>query len=136
MATFIAPSSVINTVATHTITAVYGSDNNFLAGTATAFQTAPALRTTTVTSSYNSAVFGQPVTFTAIVNPSGSGAGTPTGTVTFLDNGTPLGNSSTVSGGVATLSFNNLPLAVSATPYTISAIYSGDSNFLSNITAA
>jgi hypothetical protein len=44
--------------------------------------------TTTVTSSPNPAVVGQSVTFTARVS---SAVGTPTGTVIFLVNGTPIG---------------------------------------------
>ena len=44
-----------------------------------------------VTAAPASAVVGQPVTFTATVNAQPPGAGTPTGTVQFFDNDTPVG---------------------------------------------
>ena len=49
---------------------------------------AKAASTTAVSSSVNPSDFGQSVTFTATVT---SGAGTPTGTVQFKDNGVNLG---------------------------------------------
>ena len=51
----------------------------------------PAATTTALTSSANPSVFGQSVTFTATVSVPGPGAGTPTGTVTFMDGATALG---------------------------------------------
>src|SRR5439155_10261216 len=47
--------------------------------------------TTGVVSSINPSVSGQPVTFTATVKARSSGAGTPTGTVTFKDGPSTLG---------------------------------------------
>src|SRR4029077_7830681 len=75
-------------------------------------------------SSANPSVFGQSVTFTATVSPVAPGAGTPTGTVTYLDGGSPIG-SGTLSGGVAT--FTTSALAVGN--HTITANYGGDGNF-------
>jgi hypothetical protein len=80
--------------------------------------------TTTVTSSANPDVFGQSITFTATVSPLAPGAGTPTGTVTFLDGGSPIGTG-TLSGGVAT--FTTAALAVGN--HTITTSYGGDGNF-------
>ncbi len=76
--------------------------------------------TTVVTSSVNPSVFGQSVTFTATV----SSAGTPTGTVTFLDGSTSIGTG-VVSSGLATFITSSLTVAM----HTITAVYSGDSNF-------
>jgi len=56
--------------------------------------------TTTVTSSLNPSVYGQPVTFTATVT--GTLGSAPTGKVTFQDGITPLGTG-TLTAGVATL---------------------------------
>src|SRR5579859_4369763 len=80
--------------------------------------------TTGITSSANPSVFGQSVTFTATVSPVAPGAGTPTGTVTFLDGGSPVGTG-TLSGGVAT--FTTSALAVGS--HTITTSYGGDTNF-------
>ena len=80
--------------------------------------------TTTVTSSVNPSVFSQSVTFTATVSPVAPGAGTPTGTVTFLDGGSPVG-SGTIIGGIAT--FTTSALAVGN--HTITTNYGGDGNF-------
>lgn len=76
--------------------------------------------TTTVTSSANPSKTGQPVAFNATVTPTG---GIPTGTVTFLDGGSPIG-AGTLSGGIAT--FTTSGLAVGS--HTITASYGGDGN--------
>ena len=81
-------------VGTHTITAIYGGDNNFtwsgsentLTQTITQDST-----TTTVTSPANPSGSGQAVTFTALVTANVPGSGLPTGTVTFQDGGSPVG---------------------------------------------
>jgi hypothetical protein len=52
-------------------------------------------------SSLNPSVFGQPVTFTAMVAAT-TGSGTPTGSVTFLDGAVALGTQSLAATGAAT----------------------------------
>jgi probable HAF family extracellular repeat protein len=85
--------------------------------------------TTTVSSDTNPSVFGQSVTFTATVAADSPGGGTPTGTVTFYDNGVPIGTGelSVVSGqDQATFTTNTLTTA----SHSITAAYtSGDTNF-------
>ena len=80
--------------------------------------------TTTVTSSSNPSVFGQSVTFTATVSSSLTGM---TGTVTFQDGAISIGTG-TVGGGKATLAASFTLVGT----HTITAFYSGDSNFLSS----
>jgi len=75
--------------------------------------------TTTLTSSTNSAQYGDPITLTATVAQSGA-----TGTVVFMNGSTVLGTG-TVSGGVATLTTSSLP----AGSYTITSTYQGDTNY-------
>jgi hypothetical protein len=118
---------------THLITAAYAGNGNFLASTsATLSQTVnKAGTTTTVTDNVHSSVLGQAVTFTAVVAPGVSGAGSPTGTVTFLDGGSSIG-SGTLSGGTAT--FTTTSLGTGA--HTITASYGGDSNFTASTSAA
>jgi hypothetical protein len=78
-----------------------------------------ASTTTTLTTSTNSAQYGDPITLTATVAPSGA-----TGTVVFMNGSTVLGTG-TVSGGVATLTTTML----SAGTYTITSSYQGDANY-------
>lgn len=80
-----------------------------------------AATTTTVTSSANPADLTQSVTFTATV----TSTGIPTGFVQFKIDGTNFGSLIALSGGVATIS----TAALTAGAYSISADYSGDSNF-------
>jgi CSLREA domain-containing protein len=81
-----------------------------------------AATTTTVTSSSNPSDLTQSVTFTATV----TSTGTPTGFVQFKIDGTNFGSLVPLSGGVATIS----TAALAAGAYSVSADYSGDSNFL------
>ena len=75
-----------------------------------------------IATSVNPILVQNAITLTAT---STSGAGTPTGTVTFMDGTTALGTS-ILSSGVAT--FTTSSLAVGA--HTITASYGGDPNFL------
>jgi hypothetical protein len=117
-------------IGSHSIAAVYGGDANFTGSTSAIFtQTISAgASTTTVTSSVNPTVFGQSVTFTAMVT--GSGSGTPTGTVTFLEGIVTLGTGM-LAGGKATLTKSNLAVA----NHSVTAAYSGDANFASSTSA-
>jgi hypothetical protein len=116
------------TAGTHIITASYSGDPNFTGSTAAAFtQTVTKAGTTTVAStSANPAVFGQSLTFTATVAGTMGGAGTPTGTVQFMIDGTAFGSPVNLTGGVATsVAISSL----SANGHTVRAVYSGDSSF-------
>ncbi|WP_220377868.1 beta strand repeat-containing protein, partial [Streptomyces inhibens] len=121
------------TVGTHTVTATYSGDANFTGSSGTDTQTVvQALTTTSVTSSPDPSVVGQTVSFTATVAPVAPGAGTPTGTVTFLatDGLTTVTLTGTLSGGTVTVSTNGL---VTAGTYLVTATYSGDANFVSSV---
>ncbi len=87
---------------------------------------------TTVSSTPNPSVFGQPVTFTATVAAVAPGTGTPTGTVTFFDGATSLGVGTLLSPGVWRIS--TAALTVGSHP-DITADYSGDANFLASDSA-
>ena len=87
-----------------------------------------ATTTTTVTSSANPAVYGQPITFTATVsNTSGTGA-TPTGTVQFVIDGFNYGSPVMLCGGVATLADSFLTGA----SHTVEAVYMPTGDFLTS----
>jgi hypothetical protein len=109
-----------------TLTATYSGDGNFNGSSGTApHQVDKANTSISVTSSANPSVFNQTVTFTATVTVAPPGAGTPTGTVNFKDNGTTIGSGTLNGGGVAT--FATSALAVGS--HSITAEYMGDSNF-------
>jgi hypothetical protein len=114
-------------VASHSITAVYGDESNFNGSTSSILtQDVNKANTTTVlTSSANPSVFGQSVTFTATVTAVAPGAGVPTGTVTFYDGLTLLGSGSLNGSGVATLSTSSLSVG----SHPITATYNADSSF-------
>ncbi len=109
---------------TQSITAAYTGDSNYLASTSPALLETinTSLTTATLISSLNPSTFGQSVTFTTTVTP--SGGGTPTGTVTFVDGLNVLGVVS-VSSGQAALSTSSL----GAGNHAIVASYSGDSTY-------
>ncbi len=91
----------------------------FVPGTLTVV---PTPSTTTLASSPNSSLYGDPVTLTATVT---SGA---TGTASFYDGSVYLGQGS-VTGGVATLSMTTLNVGV----HTITATYNGDATYASSM---
>jgi hypothetical protein len=114
-------------VGSHTITAVYSGDNTNFSSTSAAFtQTVnQAATTTSLSSTINPTVNGQPATFTATVTANSPGSGTPTGTITFSQGPTVLGTAN-LSGGTATFTTSTaLPVGSD----TIKATYSGDPNF-------
>ncbi len=118
-------------VGTDSITAVYGGDSDFAGSTSAAVSqtVGKASSTTALTSSLNPSSFGQSVTFTATV--SGQFGGTATGSVTFSNGSTSLGIVS-LSGGSAILTTSALPVGADS----ITAVYSGDSDFAGSTSAA
>ncbi|MEP6945067.1 MAG: Ig-like domain-containing protein [Acidobacteriota bacterium] len=115
---------------THSITAVYSGDGNFLGSTSnTVSQVVSGTSTTTgLASNVNPSNAGQSVTFTATISITPPGTGTPTGTVQFQDNGINLPScaSQSVSSGQATCTISTL----SPGSHPITAVYIGDGNFL------
>jgi hypothetical protein len=120
-------------VGNHLIWAVYGGDSRF-AGSTSAVLTQSvnkASSTTTVATSTNPTVFGQPVSFTAAVAVVAPGAGTPAGSVSFKDGTATLGTA-TLAGGRAT--FTTSALAVAG--HSITAVYAGNGSFAGSTSPA
>ncbi len=132
LATATYASSTANPSATFSFAAagdhvVYGRIIDKDDGT-TAYQTTVtvtrAATQVTVVSSALLAVPGQLVAFTATVAPIAPGAGSPTGSITFMDGGAVL---ATVALQGNSVTFATAALALGS--HTISAVYSGDNNF-------
>ena len=115
------------------ITSVYSGDSTFASSTSLSVDetVSQASTTTALTSSANPSSTGQNVTFTALVAPVAPGGGTPTGSVTFF-NGTTQLLVVPLSGGSAAYSTSALTLG----SYSISAVYTGDTNFLGSSSAS
>ncbi|GEM_PF-2624628 len=122
-------------VGSYTVTAAYtDSSGSFQgsSGTGTLI-IAAAPTTTSISSSADPSVFGQPVTFVAAVAAVAPGAGTPSETVTFYDGSNTLGTG-TLSGNApdqASLSIASLQVG----QHQITATYGGAPDFLSSSTA-
>ncbi|MEV6319564.1 Ig-like domain-containing protein, partial [Streptomyces sp. NPDC051776] len=112
-------------VGSHSVTATYNGDTAFTGSSGADTHTVGrATTSTTVASTPDPTVFGQPVVLTAVVTPLAPGAGTSTGTVAFSVSGGPS-LTAALAGGVASVSTDKLP----AGDYTVTADYFGDANF-------
>jgi hypothetical protein len=120
---------------THSITASYSGDSNYVASTSpvlleTINPSIPSVTTTAVVSSLNPSTFSQSVTFTATITPTAGGP--PTGTVTFTNGSNVLGMVSLSSVGIGNAaSLTTSALAIGT--HSITAVYSGDSNFAGSL---
>ena len=113
----------------YAVTATFAGSADYSAASARTTFTIAQATTISLVARTATAVFGQPVTLTATVS---SSAGTPAGTVTFMDGTTLLGSPVTPnSSGVATLHVSTLPVGTDL----LTASYGGDSNFAESTTA-
>ncbi|MFJ6054844.1 beta strand repeat-containing protein, partial [Streptomyces sp. NPDC092307] len=121
----------------HSVSAAYSGDTTFAGSTGTDTQTVEKAATKTVVSSSPQVSSpGETVSFTAAVAPAMSGAGTPTGTVSFVvsDGVTTVNLSGTLNDGQATVTTNGL---VTEGKYGVKVEYSGDGAFLaSNVSSS
>jgi len=105
---------------THSTTAVYSGDGNYVGSTSTALAEVvlPATTTISVLTSSTPTNYGTLVTFTATISNG------PTGSVAFHDGGTFIGMGS-ISGNTATLTTSNL----AAGTHTITASWGGNASY-------
>jgi trimeric autotransporter adhesin len=114
-----------NATGTEAIAASYGGDVEHAASAGSASEpVSKATTATSVTSSKNPSAVGRRITFTASIAAAVSGAGTPTGTVTFFSGSRRIGTSNVVSGRATA---TNSKLSVGR--HRITASYSGDQIF-------
>jgi hypothetical protein len=118
--------------ATHAVTATYTGDPDYTGSvsstTAVNLAVTKATSSPAITLSESSATFGDEgtVTFTVHVTPQYSG--TPTGAVAVKAGVTSL-CTVTLSNGTGTCSLANSKLGAASTPYSVTAVYDGDTNF-------
>jgi hypothetical protein len=115
-------------VGTDSITAHYQGDATFATSTTASPTTVTVNQSdtsTSLTGSPNPASAGTQVTLSAVVSATSPGSGIPTGTVTFLDNGTAIGTGTLNTAGTAT--FTTSTLSVGSHPLT--AAYGGDTDY-------
>ena len=119
---------------TYTVVASFPGDNDYQLAVSrpVVFTINQAHASIELMSTGGSAVYGQGVTFVATVSATVGAAGTPTGTVTFLDGGSPLGTVALNSSGRATLTTSSL----SSGSHSITAVYNGSAVFVSAGSAA
>ena len=129
-------TSTLTAGAAHSITASYGGDASFNSSASSVLsQTVnKASSTTALASGANPSASGQPVTFTVTVAPVAPGGGTLAGTVAFNDGATVVCAAAAVSSGVATCTTS--ALSATGSPHSMTATYSGDSNFNGSASAA
>jgi hypothetical protein len=114
----------------HSVTATYTSSNGYPSATTAVpaqLQVYRAASSVALVSSLNPILLQNPVTYTATVS---SSTGNPTGTVTFSDGGTVISACASVA---VTVSNGQANCAVTYTvtgTHSITAVYSGDTNFL------
>ncbi len=122
----------------YAVIASYSGDDTFAPSTGMLTEVVRKGETTTsVTSATNPSVTGGPVQFTAVVAPVSPSTGVPTGTVTFSIVGSagavpcdpPGGNSPTLDGSDMAQCSVAAGLLAANSPYTVTAVYSGDSNY-------
>jgi autotransporter-associated beta strand protein len=124
----------------HTIVANYNGNSNYFGGSSSGLsQSVLYADTVTATSSLSNPVYGQALTFTATVAPSGKvPAGViPGATVDFFDGANDISGAVTLfSNGTAGVATWSLTTPLTAGTHSITAHYSGDSNFIQNVSKA
>lgn len=111
----------------HSFTASYAGDANFLPSSAPAATAvvSPAATAVALSLSTAGAVFGQGVSLRATVTATTPGAGTPAGAVSFMDGSALLGTATLNASGVATLTTSALAVA----GHSLSAGYAATTNY-------
>jgi hypothetical protein len=133
------PTSFAAASSPHSLTAVYTppASSSLQSSTSSAAQLTLSKDSTTTPLYVSSATpeVGAGVTYLAIVTPADSGPTQPSGTVQFLDNGTPIADCAgqgTIISGLATCTLS-YPTTGS---HSITAVYPGDGNFTGSMSSA
>jgi subtilase family serine protease len=128
----------ITSSGSHTLAASYNGDNNYSSATSNPITLTTGKGSTITTLSALPATYtaGSPETFTAVISAASPTAGTSasfTGNVIFYDGTTPLGGAVAITNNQAVLS--KVTLDSTSKSHTITAVYSGDDNWLTSTSA-
>jgi hypothetical protein len=133
------PANLLS-IGSNTITASYAGDANYTSSvsplvTVIVTGSTQVASVTSLSLSASTVVPGGSYNFTATVAPGSPqpNGSQPTGSVIFTSDGQPIGQAATLSFGIATTSGSSLSIASGA--HMIAAIYSGDGNYQSSISA-
>jgi len=129
-------SVVVPTAGSHTVQGVYSGDVNYNNSTSPSvtITVAKGATVTSISAAPSTLTAGVPETFTATMAPATTttAAYTITGTVSFYDGGTTLLGTATISSNTAILT----GIVLSATSaHTITAVYSGDTNWSASVSS-
>ncbi|HVO88845.1 MAG TPA: Ig-like domain repeat protein [Casimicrobiaceae bacterium] len=114
-------------IGSHTLTAAYGGDGNFVASTSSSanVDVGKAATTTTLSSSANPINATFPLTITASVAAVAPASGIPSGKVDFFDGANAIGSVNLNASGSASITTSVLNVAT----HPLTATYAGDGNF-------
>jgi len=133
------PANLLS-IGSNAITVSYPGDANYAASisppvTVVVTGSTQVASITSLGLSANAVSPGSSYSFTATVVPGSPQPNhqQPTGAVTFTSDGQPIGEAATLFSGIATISSSSLAIAPGA--HLITAIYSGDTNYQSSISA-
>lgn len=112
---------------THTLFTTYSGNDyyDFSQSNTDTFTVFPDATSNTLTTSGSPSVFGQAVTFSALIR---APYATPVGPVTFLDGGATMGTATLDATGTANFSTSTLSVGT----HTITSTYAGNQNFLAS----
>lgn|GEM_PF-1568019 len=115
----------------HSVSANYQGDSHSAISSSVGSYLSGSLFSTSLSLSFSPSSInpGQPMTLTATLTPLTAIGYTAGGTVTFADNGTPLGTAVALTAGQAVYTSS----AFASGTHAITATYSGDLNFLSSV---
>lgn len=117
----------------HSITAEYNGSGDHAASASNVWAlTVEKVKTTiSLSSTAADSVYGEPVTFTAVVAATDPGSATPAGIVTLTDGDIVLGNGTADGDGKATITLSSLSVGIAK----VSAVYAGNDGYESSVTA-
>lgn len=127
-------TSSLPVAAANQVEVQFVGNGTFLASSALVTQQVNKAATTTTVVPSGVLLSGAEITLTASVATTAPGAGTPAGTVQFFDGATSLSPSITVVSGSAAYTTNTL--TVSGNIHSITAVYSGNSDFATSTSVA
>jgi hypothetical protein len=122
----VVPAGEVVTATSSSLGFVFASATSQFSRAVPVQTSAPLPSMTALSLSRNPTGAGLPLLLMAQASAGVGAAGTPTGTITFLDGTSPLGTDSLVPGNPATLIF---PSGLAIGPHNLTAVYSGDANF-------